>query len=297
MSNAASPAMLHVQLLKDGEYVVFLSGYGFGRLERPQPQWSTHDSWPSTITGMPTQRLDTLDALRGFAVVWMTLFHFCFDLNQFGYTQQNFYNDTFWTGQRTVIVSLFLFCAGLAQAVAVQQGQSLQRFWRRWLQVAGCAVLVSVGSYLMYPKSFIYFGVLHGIAAMLLVMRLTSGWGRWLWLAGSGVFAIKFIAPYTHEYYRSIDFLNLPAFNWLGFISRKPITEDYVPLLPWLGVMWWGMAAGQWLLAQRPQWLCHSVPMVAAPLAWLGRWSLSWYMLHQPVLIGALMALAALKAL
>jgi uncharacterized membrane protein len=80
-------------------------------------------------------------------------------------------------------------------------------------------------------------------------------------------------------------------------ISRKPITEDYVPLLPWLGVMWWGMAAGQWLLVQRPQWLGHKVPAAAAPLAWLGRWSLSWYMLHQPVLIGALMALAAIKTL
>ena len=246
---------------------------------------------------MPSQRLDLLDTLRGFAVVWMTLFHFCFDLNQFGYTQQNFYTDTFWTGQRTVIVSLFLFCAGLGQAVAVQQGQTLRRFWRRWLQVAGCAVLVTAGSYLMYPKSFIYFGVLHGIAVMLLVMRLSSGWGRWLWLAGGLVFAIKVIAPYAHEYSRSIDFLHEPAFNWLGFISRKPITEDHVPLLPWLGVMWWGMAAGQWLLAQRPQWLGAKVPAAAAPLAWLGRWSLSWYMLHQPVLIGALMALAAVKAL
>lgn len=246
---------------------------------------------------MPSKRLDTLDTLRGFAVVWMTLFHFSFDLNQFGYTQQNFYSDGFWTGQRSAIVSLFLFCAGLGQAVAVQQAQSLQRFWRRWLQVAGCALLVTAGSYLMYPKSFIYFGVLHGIAVMLLVMRLTSGWGRWLWWAGGLVFAIKAIAPYAHEYWPGIDFLHQPAFNWLGFISRKPITEDYVPLLPWLGVMWWGLAAGQWLLAQRPQWLRHTVPVAAAPLAWLGRWSLSWYMLHQPVLIGALMALAALKAL
>jgi uncharacterized membrane protein len=246
---------------------------------------------------MPSHRLDTLDTLRGFAVVWMTLFHFCFDLNQFGYIKQNFYTDAFWTSQRTAIVSLFLFCAGLGQAVAVQQGQSLQRFWRRWLQVAGCALLVTAGSYLMYPKSFIYFGVLHGIAVMLLVMRLSAGWGRWLWLAGGFVFAIKVIAPYVHGACRSIDFLNEPAFNWLGFISRKPITEDHVPLLPWLGVMWWGMAAGQWLLAQRPQWLGAKVPVGAAPLAWLGRWSLSWYMLHQPVLIGALMALAALKRL
>ena len=250
-----------------------------------------------TITAMPSQRLDTLDALRGFAVVWMTLFHFCFDLNQFGYIRQNFYTDTFWTGQRTVIVSLFLFCAGLGQAVAVQQGQSLRRFWRRWLQVAGCAVLVTAGSYLMYPNSFIYFGVLHGIAIMLLVMRLSAGWGRWLWLAGGLVFAIKTIASYAHETSRSIEFLNTPTFNWLGFISRKPITEDHVPLLPWLGVMWWGMAAGQWLLAQRPQWLGAQVPTATAPLACLGRWSLSWYMLHQPVLIGGLMALAALKAL
>ena len=246
---------------------------------------------------MPSQRLDTLDALRGFAVVWMTLFHFCFDLNQFGYTQQNFYIDTFWTGQRTVIVSLFLFCAGLGQAVAVQQGQSVRRFWRRWLQVAGCAVLVTAGSYLMYPKSFIYFGVLHGIAVMLLVMRLSSGWGRWLWLAGGLAIALKYVAAYAHVVWPGADFLNDPAFNWMGLISRKPITEDYVPLLPWLGVMWWGMAAGQWLLVQRPQWLGHQVPAGAAPLAWLGRWSLSWYMLHQPVLIGALMALAAFKTL
>ena len=248
---------------------------------------------------MPGQRLDTLDALRGLAVVWMTLFHFCFDLNQFGYLQQNFYTDVFWTGQRTVIVSLFLLCAGLGQAVAVQQGQSLQRpnrFLRRWLQVAGCALLVSIGSYLMYPKSFIYFGVLHGMAVMLVVMRLTSGWGRWLWLAGGLVFALKIIAPYAHASYPGIDFMHAPALNWLGFISRKPITEDHVPLLPWLGVMWWAMAAGQLLLAHRPQWLSHPVP-AAAPLAWLGRWSLSWYMLHQPVLIGALMAVAALKAL
>jgi peptidoglycan/LPS O-acetylase OafA/YrhL len=37
-----------------------------------------------------------------------------------------------------------------------------------------------------------------------------------------------------------------------------------------------------------------ALPGAAAPLSWRGRWSLSWYMLHQPVLIGALMAVKSL---
>lgn len=242
-------------------------------------------------------RLDAVDALRGLAIVWMTVYHFCFDLNHFGWLRQNFYADPFWTWQRTAIVSLFLLCAGLGQALAVHQGQSGSRFWRRWAQVAACALLVTAGSYWMYPKSFIYFGVLHGIAVMLIIVRFSAGWGRWLWLAGGLAIAMKLIAAWAHFYWAGAEFLNGFGFNWLGLISRKPITEDYVPLLPWLGVMWWGMAAGQWLLASRPHWVSRAIPAAAAPLAWLGRWSLSWYMLHQPVLMGLLTVVAALKTL
>ena len=238
-------------------------------------------------------RFDAVDALRGTAIVWMTAFHFCFDLNQFGYIKQNFYADPFWTWQRATIVSLFVFCAGLSQAIAAHQGQTSQRFWRRWAQVAGCALLVSAGSYLMYPKSFIYFGVLHGIAVMLVVVRFSSSWGRWLWPLGALAIAMPLIASSAHIYWTEATFLNEKAFNWLGLISKKPITEDYVPLLPWLGVMWWGMAAGQFWLGRRASWLTVPVPSALAPAAWLGRWSLRWYMLHQPVMIGALMGLAA----
>ena len=248
-----------------------------------------------TIRRMSAHRFDRLDALRGVAIVWMTLYHFAFDLNHFGYWQQDFYRDAFWTGQRTAIVSLFLFCAGLGQAVAVHQKQTSERFWRRWVQVAACALLVTAGSYWMYPGSFIYFGVLHGIAVMLIIVRYTAVWGRWLWLAGALLFAIKLVAVYAHPAWAGATFLNEPAFNWLGLISRKPITEDYVPLVPWLGVMWWGMAAGQWVLQRRPHWLAQASSGAAASLNWLGRWSLSWYMLHQPVLMGLFTALAFIQ--
>ena len=240
---------------------------------------------------MPNPRFDRLDALRGIAIVWMTAFHFCFDLNYFGWIKQNFHADPVWTGQRTAIVSLFLFCAGLGQAVAVDQQQDARRFWKRWSQVAGCALLVSIGSWFVFPATFIYFGVLHGIALMLVIVRYTGGWGRWLWLAGALAIALKFAAQEAHAAWPALDVLDTRPWNWLGLIGRKPRTEDYVPLLPWLGVMWWGMAAGQWLLQRRRAWLARPLPRAAAPLAWLGRWSLSWYMLHQPVLFGVLLSL------
>jgi len=239
-------------------------------------------------------RFEAVDALRGMAMVWMTAFHFCFDLNQFGYLRQNFYEDIFWTNQRTLIVSLFLLCAGMGQAIAVAQGQNWQRFGRRWLQVAGAAMLVTLGSWVMFPQSFIYFGVLHGIALMLIVLRLTVRRGGWLWFFGAAAFALWLLlvsALHAGAPPWLLDALNGRAFNWLGLVTRKPITEDYVPLLPWLGVMFFGGAIGGWLAGPGSAFLKRPLPVLLKPLSFLGRWSLSYYLLHQPVLIGALTAL------
>jgi len=222
-----------------------------------------------------------LDALRGLAMLWMTLFHFGFDLNHAGLIRQDFYRDPFWTWQRTAIVSLFLFCAGLGQAVAVAQGQRWPRFWKRWAQVAGCALLVSLGSWWMFPRSYISFGVLHGMALMLLLLRWAGprlpGWA----LLGLALLALAAPQLWQHAFFDS------RWTNWVGLVTRKPVTEDYVPLLPWLGVMLLGFALGRaWLARQRV--LQGGIAAPLRPLAWLGGWSLSYYMLHQPVLLGLL---------
>ena len=65
--------------------------------------------------------------------------------------------------------------------------------------------------------------------------------------------------------------------------------------MPWLGVMWWGAAAADVLLRQRRRWLAGPLASVFAPLALLGRWSLTFYMVHQPVLIGLLAGIVALR--
>ena len=234
------------------------------------------------------QRFDRIDRLRAVALLWMTVYHLCFDLNHFGLIRQDMLVDPFWTTQRTAIVSLFLFTAGLSQAVALHQGQGWPRFWRRWAQVAGAALLVSLGSWLVFPKSFIYFGVLHGIAVMLVIARLTAGCGRWLWPLGALALALPWFAPWAMGQWPALAVFNERGPNVLGFISQKPFTEDYVPLLPWLGVVWWGLASGRWVLAHRPGWLGGSGQggAVGRGMATWGRWSLSYYLLHQPVLMG-----------
>lgn len=251
---------------------------------------------PQLSTFQSTSRYEGVDALRGVAMVWMTIFHFCFDLSHLGFWPQNFRADPFWTFQRTVIVSLFLFCAGLGQAIALHQGQGWVRFGRRWLQIAGCALLVSAGSFVMFPQSFIHFGVLHGMAVMLLVARCTAGWGRWLWLAGLIALALPPVAHHllTGVWAEAAPWLNGRGLNWLGLVSRKPFTEDYVPVFPWLGVLWWGLAAGQWAMAEGKErhWRQRKLPGALRPLATLGQWSLSYYMVHQPVMIGALTVVA-----
>lgn len=151
------------------------------------------------------------------------------------------------------------------------------------------ALLVTAGSLVMFPNSFIYFDVLHGIAVMLILVRFTAAWGAWLWPLGALAIAARYAAPLVIAAVPILEVLNTPALNWLGLVSRLPITEDFVPLIPWLGVMWWGVAAGRWVLAHRPQWLgSGSAPTGGLKRAGvlMGRRSLSYYLQHQPVLLG-----------
>ncbi|MEO6024053.1 MAG: heparan-alpha-glucosaminide N-acetyltransferase domain-containing protein, partial [Burkholderiales bacterium] len=73
-----------------------------------------------------------------------------------------------------------------------------------------------------------------------------------------------------------------------GLMTTKPITEDYVPLLPWFGMVLIGVAVGHWIKARAPfkDWRARS--LVTKALVWGGRHSLILYLLHQPIFIGLL---------
>ena len=84
------------------------------------------------------------------------------------------------------------------------------------------------------------------------------------------------------------------ALNWLGLVARKPWTEDYVPVFPWLGVM---CRAWRWATAAAPALVVCAGWRRQRCTGWpgWGRHSLGYYLLHQPFMIGALMLWLALR--
>ena len=245
------------------------------------------------VTDKLSQRFDRLDLWRGLAIVWMACFHFSFDLNQYRFiAPQNFYGDPFWTHQRLCIVSMFLLGAGAGQAVAADAALAWGRFWRRWIRIAACAALVSAGSYLMFPRGWISFGVLHGMAVMLILLRLlgTALPPARLARAPLALASVALLAAvaWMLPHWVQDPFFDSRLTNWVGLITHLPATEDYVPVLPWLGMMLAGYLVASLLLVHARAAFTGAVPSFLRPLAVLGRWSLSFYMIHQLVLIGAL---------
>jgi uncharacterized membrane protein len=224
-------------------------------------------------------RIGGLDALRGLAIVAMIAYHFCFDLRYFGITRSDFEHDWRWLAARTLILSSFLLIAGASAVLAQRRPLPLARALRHVAVIAGAALLVSAGSWLMFPRSYIWFGVLHAIAAALLLARPLIERPALAAIAGVAVIAA------------GVTFAN-PAFDnralgWLGFMTAKPVTEDYVPLFPWAGVLFVGITAGHWLVRTR---FAALAPLARLPgaLRSLGRHSLIVYLVHQPLMIGML---------
>lgn len=237
---------------------------------------------------MPSLRLQSVDALRGLAIALMIAYHFCYDLTYFGFARFDFFNDPFWLHARTFILSLFLLVAGISLTLATRDGVRLPPYLTRLGIIAGCAALISITSHLMFGPRWIFFGVLHFIVAASVLGLAFVRRPRTALLCGLALIALDRV--FAHPLF------DQPWLQWVGLMTYKPPTEDYVPLIPWFGVVLGGIFLGHasWLRNAAIQRLGDAAPL--RPLAFAGRHSLLIYMLHQPVLMGLLWTLGRLGA-
>ncbi|SKA33461.1 DUF1624 domain-containing protein [Consotaella salsifontis] len=227
------------------------------------------------------RRIVALDVVRGIALLAMASYHAGWDFEFFEYLSQGTTGHGAWKLYARAIASSFLLIAGASLVLAHSRGIRWRSFWRREAQVAAGAIIISVATYFFTPNAFVFFGILHQMAV-------------------GGLIALAFIrAPLPVTIAVGLGLIALPwLFStsitdprwlaWIGLAEHPPVSSDLVPIAPWTGVMLIGLAAGRIMLMSggwealrrlndrlKPAW----------PLALIGRHSLLFYLLHQPILI------------
>lgn len=239
----------------------------------------------ATETPPARRRLAWLDIARGVALIAMASYHFLWDLSMFGYLEPGYAAVGWPKLYARSIASTFIFLAGFSLVLAHGHGIKWRSFWKRWLVIAGAAVLVTVASYFAIPQGLIHFGILHAIAAFSLIGL------AFLRLPVVLTLLVAVAAFFAPDYLRS-DAFNHPWLWWVGLSTEPRQSFDYVPVLPWLAAALAGIAVAR--LGPVQTRLRQNTPGDKSPgrvrtlFGFLGRHSLVFYLVHQPVLISIL---------
>lgn len=233
------------------------------------------------------------DLLRGILIVSMVLYHAMWDLVYIFSVEIPWFRPgagggtAFWqaaTAWAFILLSGFCWSMGRHRL-------------RRAISVLVCSAAVSAATLMFLPVSAIRFGVLSLIgSAMLLTIPLDRFFGKISPYVGLMASCLLFgLTRHVCEGYLGCGDWVLPlpaawyANDLTAYLGLRPegfFSTDYVPLLPWLFLYWAGYFG--YRIFRRRGWLRH-LSAVSRPLPeWLGRHSLVIYMVHQPLIYGAL---------
>lgn len=236
----------------------------------------------------PKARIWELDAFRGIAILAVILVHLLFDLKYFLGVSLGYDNTVFQFVKQyggVVFVVLSGICVTLGR-----------RSFRRGLIVFGCAMAVTLVTLAMVwlgldsGSVVVRFGVLHLLGIAMLLWPLLRRLPTWVMVAiGLPVVVLGYWFQTFHV-----------SPGWLfplGLTSAGFSSSDYFPLFPHLGWFLLGAALGRTAYREKRS-LLPRVNAQCKPIrffCWCGRMSLFLYLLHQPLLYGLVMILAALR--
>ncbi|MBU2485971.1 MAG: DUF1624 domain-containing protein, partial [Alphaproteobacteria bacterium] len=173
----------------------------------------------------------------------MASYHFSWDLELFGYLDPGTSTQGLLKLYARLIAGSFLFLAGVSLVLAHGNGIRRAAFLKRVAMVAGAAALITLATFFAMPDSFIHFGILHAIAASsvlgLAFLRLPA-----LLTVLVGVVCIALPGFYRNEAFNPV------WLSWIGLFTVPPRSNDFVPLMPWLGPFLIGMGLTKAAVAQ-----------------------------------------------
>jgi len=238
-------------------------------------------------------RFIEIDLLRGLAITLMVFGHILWDLDYFGLVSMN---NVVYAALQKIVPPLFFLLIGMSLIVSKKRvefktEQDENRYYKRLifrgLKIFSLGMIITIFSMILFPERVVLFGVLHciGLSVVLSVPFLKYRNYNFL-------FALMALFSWTIIGQINVNnptFLHLVAGFHQADVWRY--TVDYFPLLPWFGVCLLGMVIGDWLYSSDKRMfrlpdLSNYRPVKV--FSWLGQHSLAIYLVHQPVIAGAL---------
>ncbi|WP_112602698.1 heparan-alpha-glucosaminide N-acetyltransferase [Rhizobium sp. WW22] len=241
----------------------------------------------SADVAQKTPRIGILDTARGAALLAMASYHGTWDFEFFGYLDSGTAETGWLKLYARAIASTFLFLAGFSLVLANTPEIRWRSYWRRLGMIVAAAAAISLVTFIGMQDEWIFFGILHSIAAASLIGLLFLRLPAFLTLLVAALLTVgividNVVAPLSlHS-----TFFDTPWLWWVGLSENIQRSNDYVPLFPWLTPFLFGLGIAQ--LALSLGWLKHLAKFGPGRnlVARAGRHSLIFYLVHQPVLFG-----------
>jgi len=235
------------------------------------------------------KRLWEVDLLRGIAIILMIIFNYSFTLSYLDiYTING--GDFYWYIFPRIIAGMFISISGLSLTLSYAQTknkiESHKKISKRGLKIFGFGLLITAVTFVTFPEAFIIFGILHLIGFSMIFGQFFIRFKKLNLLLGLITILLGF-------YLQNFRF-DFPWLLWLGFIPRNFYTFDYFPILPWFGVSLLGIFFGNIFYKNGKRNFKirdFSNSIVVRFISFLGRNSLTIYLIHQPLLILLLLIL------
>ncbi len=238
---------------------------------------------PSEPEHLPKhERIQAIDLVRGVDIILMVLFNYSVTLSYFGIIQAQS-DFLYWRVFPISIASIFIFLSGAAARISFENHKEGfgKRYFTRGLKLLIFAAFVTLFTSIFVPEGTIYFGILHFFAASSFLVPLFIKYNRLNLVAGLSIVTAGFYLQQTE--------FNFSYLFWLGFMPQDFSTFDYFPLIPWLGVLLLGVYSEKYIAGKTSN--IRFKNKLAGKFMFLGKNSLTVYLVHQPILIIILLAL------
>lgn len=239
---------------------------------------------------MNKKRYYLIDTFRGIALIFMLLYHVLWDLSHIFYKAPAWFTPTVDYVIQRIACCLFIIISGFSFGLGRRHFKSAMR------TLAG-GVIVAVATYIYMPKSAAYFGVLVFLASCtLFMMPLRFLLDRISPYITAPVSLVLFILleNLRKGYIGFLQFrLKMPTAlyknlftAYLGFPPKGFSSLDYFPIFPWIFLFIFGYAVYK-MISDKNRLNRLTSPRIP-PLEWLGRHTFFIYLIHQPLILGAL---------